>query len=199
MEAPSSAARPSLATPRFEQNGVWRGDRAGFAPTVYPQFGQDHWAPAYGAALESTGVTWIHGRLDYRKVQNQGTSVVSPFPNPVTGIYDVFSGTRTSSERIGYAMDVSAMKLGGAKVGLVYDLFNNGFANYYGNVDAYLGQRLQVGVDYDYFRPTFDGDSIFNYFNHSPLTTITGRLGCRSVRRGRLLAERRHPEVHHAG
>ena len=103
--------------------------------------------------------------------------MVSPFPNPVTGNYDVFTGTRTSSERIGYAMDVSAMKVGGAKGGLNYDLFNSAFATYYGNVDAYLGQRLQIGVDYDYFRPTFDGDSIFNYFNHSPLTTITGRLG----------------------
>jgi len=64
--------------------------RAGFAPNVYPQFPQT-WAPAYGAALESTGVTFIHGRLDYRKVQNQGTTVVSMFPDPVTGIYSTFS------------------------------------------------------------------------------------------------------------
>jgi hypothetical protein len=166
-----------LATPRFEQNGVWRGDRSGFNPTVYPQFSQDHWAPAYGVALESTGVTWIHGRLDYRKVQNQGTTVVSPFPNPFDGSYATFSGTRTSSERLGYAMDATAWKLGGIKAGLVYDLFNSFFSSYYGNLDLFLGQRLNVGVDYDYYRPTFDGDSIFNYFNHSPLTTITGRLG----------------------
>jgi hypothetical protein len=165
-----------LATPRFEQNGVWRGDRAGFAPTVYPQFSQDHWAPAYGVALESTGVTWIHGRLDYRKVQNQGTSVVSPFPSALDGTYATFSGTRTSSERLGYAMDATAMKLGGIKAGLVYDLFNNFFSSYYGNLDVFLGQNVSAGVDYDYYRPTFDGDSIFNYFNHSPLTTITGRL-----------------------
>jgi len=165
-----------LSTPRFEQNGVWRGDRAGFAQPIYPQFSQGYFAPAYGAALESTGISWIHGRVDYRKVYNQGVSVVSQFPNPLDGSYATFTGTRTSSERLGYAMDASAMKLGGVKGGLVYDLFNNFFSNYFGNLDVYLGQRLTVGADYEYFRPTFDGDSIFNYFNHSPLTTITGRV-----------------------
>jgi hypothetical protein len=165
-----------LGTPRFEQNGVWRGDRSGFAPTVYPQFSQDHWAPAYGAAIESSGISWIHGRLDYRKVINQGTTVVSPFPNPFDGTYATYSGSRTSSERIGYAMDVNAWKLGGLKAGLIYDLFNAGFSNYYGGLDLYLGQRVTLGADYEYFKPTFDGDSIFNYFNHSPLTTMSGRL-----------------------
>src|SRR6266508_1257242 len=37
-------------------------------------------------------------------------------------------------------------------------------------------RRLTVGADYEYFRPTFDGDSIFNFFTHNPMTTITGRL-----------------------
>ena len=133
-------------------------------------------APAYGV-----GARERRRHLDSRAARlpqgaKPGDACVSPFPNPVTGGYDVFNGTRTSSERIGYAMDVSAMKLGGVKGGMVYDLFDTRSRTTTATSTCTLGQRLTVGVDYDYFRPTFDGDSIFNYFTHSPLTTITGRL-----------------------
>jgi len=165
-----------LSTPRFERNGVWRGDRSAFEDRIYPQFQPAYIAPAYGAALESTGVTWIHGRLDYRKVFNQGNVFTGMFPDPVTGAYEFYQGRRTSSERIGYAFDATAASLGGLKGGLVYDLFNGYFSTYYGQLDWYAARRLTVGADYEYFRPTFDGDSIFNFFTHNPMTTITGRL-----------------------
>src|SRR5215472_6781502 len=54
-----------LSTPRFERDGIWRGNRSNFDPTVgdlYPSFQPAALAPAFGAALESTGVPWIHGR-----------------------------------------------------------------------------------------------------------------------------------------
>ena len=73
---------PLLATSRFERDGVWRGDRTGFAPGVYPDFQQAQIAPAYGFALESAGVSFVHGRLDYRKVMNTGDSVVAPLADP---------------------------------------------------------------------------------------------------------------------
>ena len=41
---------------------------------------------AIAAAWLAVAGIWIHGRLDYRKVQNQGTTVVSPFPNPLDGL-----------------------------------------------------------------------------------------------------------------
>jgi len=165
-----------LSTPRFERNGVWRGDRGGFEDRIYPQFQPAYIAPAYGVALESTGVTWIHGRLDYRKVYNQGNVYTSLIPDPLTGAYELYSGRRTSSERIGYALEATAANLGGIKGGLAYDLFNGYFSAYYGQVDWFAAKRLTLGADYDYFRPTFDGDSIFNFFTHNPMTTITGRL-----------------------
>jgi hypothetical protein len=165
-----------LSSPRFEQNGVWRGDREGFARGVYPQFVEARSAPAYGFAIESVGVTFLHGRLDYRKVMNRGPVLASALPNPTTGAYDVYDGTRTSSERIGYAADASAANLGGAKGGIVYDLYDPGLSSAYLQLDGYASERVTAGLDFDYFRPTFDGDSIFTFFTHNPMTTVSGRM-----------------------
>jgi hypothetical protein len=165
-----------LSGPRFEQNGVWRGDREEFARNIYPQFLQAYTAPAYGAAIESAGDTFLHGRLDYRKVMNQGPVTASAFPNPLTGAYDVYDATRVSSARLGYAFDATVGDLGGVKGGLVYDLFDGALSSGYAQLDGYLSPRLTAGADFDYFRPTFDGDSIFTYFTHNPMTTWSGRI-----------------------
>jgi hypothetical protein len=165
-----------LSTPRFEQDGVWRGDRDAFGRNVYPQFLQAYAAPAYGAAIESAGVTFVHGRVDYRKVLNRGPVLASAFPNPVTGAYDVYDATRVSSERLGYALDATLADIGGVKGGLVYDHFDRSLASGYAQVDWYASQRLTAGADFDYYRPTFDGDSIFTYFTHNPMTTVSGRV-----------------------
>jgi len=164
-----------LSTPRFEQNGIWRGDREGFAPVAYPQFLNASIAPAYGFALESAGVSFIHSRLDYRKVENRGDAVVAFYPDPATGGYATINETRVSSERLGYAIDASAQDIGGAKGGLVYDFLNGFFSSFYAGLDCYPTRHLTVGADYDYFRPTFDGDSIFNVFASGPMRTITAR------------------------
>jgi len=66
-----------LSTPRFEREGIWRGDRSGYDPALYPSFQPNDVAPAYGAALESAGFTWLHGRLIYRCVENIGSSNVT--------------------------------------------------------------------------------------------------------------------------
>ena len=47
----------------------------------------------------------------------------------------------------------------------------------------YGGKRLTVGADADYFVPTFDGDSIFNWFTHGPMTNLTGRVALRVTKR----------------
>jgi hypothetical protein len=163
-----------LSTPRFEQNGVYRGDRSDFAVGVYPYFQQARVAPSYGVALESAGVTWLHSRFDYRRVVNQGSTYITEFPDPATGQYEIYTATRTSSERLGYAIDASA-NFGGVKGGLVYDLYNAFFSTWYAQADLYATQNITLGADYEMFRPTFDNDSIFNFFTHNPMRTITGR------------------------
>jgi hypothetical protein len=163
-----------LSTSRYEADGVWRGNRKGYDPAEWPSFQPNAVAPAYGFALESTGVTWIHGRLTYRRVYNTGGSNVSEFANglraPVT-----YDGTRISSERVGYAVDASTAKVGGIKAGVAYDLYDKVVGNFFASVDGYVSQRLTLSVDYDYYRPTFDADSIWNFFLAMPMNDIGAR------------------------
>ncbi len=161
----------ALSTPRFEAEGVWRGNRSGFDDNLYPQFQPARIAPAFGVALESTGFTWIHGRLTYRHVWNEGASNVSEF---ASGIYpaEIYDKARTSTERLGYAIDASLAKWGGAKAGFVYDFYRGDITSIYGSLDAYLTPTVTVSADFDYYVPSFDADSIWNFFAGEPTSDI---------------------------
>jgi len=180
-----------LSTSRFEADGIWRGNRSSFDPlpgcpggppgtcgqtglSLYPAFQPADIAPAIGVALESTGITWIHGRLTYRRVYDTGSSNVTEFPN---GLYApaAYDGARISSEKIGYAVDASLPKVGGAKAGLVYDLYRAEFTSLYASIDAYVGNKVTVSADYDYYVPSFDGDSIWNFFAGEPTNDVALR------------------------
>jgi hypothetical protein len=160
-----------LSTSRYERDGIWRGDRTGYDAAAWPSFQPNAIAPAYGVAIESTGVTWLHGRLTYRRVYNTGESNVSEFANglrsPVT-----YDGTRISQERLGWAGEVSAAKIGGIKAGIAYDMYGQKVSNIFASVDGYVTKRVTVSVDYDYYVPTFDGDSIWNFFMAMPMNDV---------------------------
>jgi hypothetical protein len=160
-----------LSTSRFEADGVWRGDRNGFDPSLYPSFQPAAIAPAYGVALESVGVTWLHARLTYRRVYNTGGSNVSEF---ASGIYApaVYDGTRISTDKLGYAVDANLPNVGGFKAGVVYDLYLTDVTNLYATVDGYLGRKVTVSADYDYYVPSFDADSIWNFFAGEPMNDV---------------------------
>ncbi len=179
-----------LSTSRFESQGEWRGSHTGFGigasmPSVtdYPAYQYAEPAPAFGFAIESAGPRWIHGRFSYRRVYNTGTSVVTMFPDPVGGGYRTIAGTRLSQERIGWAGELIKNDLGTVKGGFSYDLYSQIVASYTGGVEAYLGKRGTIGADVDYFVPTFDADSIWNWFTRSPVTSITGRASIRFTKR----------------
>ena len=164
-----------LSTSRFSGEGVWRGDRSGYDPSLYPSFQPAAIAPAFGVALETAGPTWIHGRFVYRRVYNEGGSNVTEFASglftPVT-----YNGPRISSERFGYALDVNLMKFGALKGGFAYDVFNAKMSSIYGSLEAFLGQKVTASIDYDYYAPTFDGDSIWNFFLGEPMSDVGARL-----------------------
>jgi hypothetical protein len=161
-----------LSTPRFERDGIWRGDRSGIDDkTIYPSFQPNDVAPAYGAALESAGFQWLHARATYRRVMNTGASNVSEFSNGLKEPLK-YDGTRISSERIGWSADGTLSDLGGVKLGLAYDLYNAKMANAFASIDAYVSHRLTLSVDYDYYVPTFDADSIWNFFLAMPMNDI---------------------------
>ncbi len=164
-----------LSTPRFERDGMMRGSRTNYDPTLWTAFQPSRVAPAFGAAIESTGNTYLHTRLTYRRVYNTGSSNVSMFDNGVRAGAQ-YDGTRISSERIGYAFDGSLPNVGGVKGGLVYDLYVKKFSQLYLSTDIYATQKLTLSADFDHFRPTFDGDSIFNFFVSGPTNDIGGRF-----------------------
>ncbi len=160
-----------LGTSRYESDGVWRGNRSGYDPSLYPQFQPANIAPAIGVALESVGVSFVHGRLSYRRVYDTGDVNTTEF---ASGLYPAATtgGARISSERLGYAVDASLPDVGGAKAGVVYDLYASAVTSAYGSLDAYLGKHLTIGADYDYYVPTFDGDSIWNFFAGEPMNDV---------------------------
>ncbi|HVY46019.1 MAG TPA: hypothetical protein VHB21_09075 [Minicystis sp.] len=185
-----------LSTSRFEQQGVWRGSHADFGtadgqPSVsdYPSYLFTEPAPAFGFAIESNGPSFIHGRFDYRRVYNTGEAITQQFPDPsapnssAPGGYKTIDGTRISSDRLGYALDANKSDLGGVKGGIAYDLYTQNVTRWYAGAEGYLGSHVTLGADYEYFWPTFDADSIWNWFTHSPVTTITGRADIRFTKR----------------
>ena len=169
-----------LSTGRFERQGVWRGSHGAFGGTGepevvdYPSYLYAEPAPAFGVALETNGPSFVHGRFDYRRVYNTGKVLTQQFPDP-TGGYRTVRGLRVSQDRLGYAADINKSDLGGLKAGFSYDLYSQIIGTLYAGLEAYLGHKVTVGADLDYFVPTFDADSIWNWFTRSPVTTILGR------------------------
>ncbi len=184
-----------LSSPRFEQQGVWRGSHGDFGtadgqPSAadYPSYQFAEPAPAFGFAVESNGPSWLHGRFTYRRVYNTGESITQQFPDPAadqnsTGGYKTIDGTRVSSDRLGYAFDANKSDLGGAKGGIAYDLYTQNVSRWYAGLEAYAGKHVTLGADFEYYYPTFDGDSIWNWFTHSPINTLTGRVALKITRR----------------
>lgn len=157
-----------LSTARFERDGIWRGDRTGYDPSLYPSFQPASIAPAFGAAVESVGLTWLHGRLSYRRVYNTGASNVSDFSNGLTRAA-TYDGTRISQERLGYSIDANWAEHGGVKAAIAYDLYLGRVTSIYATSDAYVTDKLTLSLDYDFYQPSFDADSIWNFFAGEPM------------------------------
>lgn len=171
-----------LGTSRYSGDGVYRGDREDLETGFYPHYLEEsQLAPAYGFALESSGVHFLHARLSYRKVINRDAVIVSPFRAPDGSLLKM-GGDRVSSERIGYSMRLSESSLGGLRGSAVYDFYNQLFSDYALALDWFVADKVTLGADYDYYYPTFDGDSIWNWFTHSGMTTLLGRAEYRHSR-----------------
>jgi hypothetical protein len=174
---------PYFGTRRFEAQGVYRGDREGYDASYYPMFlDESRLAPAVGAAVEAAAFGILHSRLSYRKVINRDEVNVSPFLDLGNGQY-FLRGNRTSSERIGYSLRANSASVGALNGSVVYDFYNQIFSEYALNASAYLSSRVSVGASYDSYTPTFDGDSIFNWFSHSATTSALARTDVRFSRK----------------
>ncbi len=173
---------PTFGTRRFESQGVYRGDRFGFEDNYYPGFLEESaLAPAGGLALEASGFGVLHSRLSYRKVINRDEVNVSPFVDAGDGLY-YLSGDRTSSERIGYSLRADSSGLGAVNGAVVYDFYNQLVSEYSASAEAYASAKVTLGASFERYTPTFDADSIFNWFGHSPTTSALGRADVRFSR-----------------
>jgi len=119
-------------------------------------------------------VTWLHSRLTYRRVYNTGTVGLTEFASGLSTAA-TYDGTRVSSDKIGYAAEVDLGKWGALKGGFAYDLYDVKFGQIYASVDAFATKRATVSVDYDYYSPTYDADSIWNFFAGDPMNDISLR------------------------
>lgn len=151
-----------LSSPRFERDGIWRGSRSGLDANAWPAYTDPALAPAYGANLEWSRSLDFHAKLSYRRVDNTGTVRADAFESRAAA--QLVQGARISSERIAAAGDAMIGKLGALRAGAVYDLVLTAPTSFYGTLDVFAARTVTVSVDYDYLRPSFDADSIWNWF-----------------------------------
>jgi hypothetical protein len=173
-----------LSTGRYESQGVWRGSHDGLRDNAhdYPSYQFAGHAPAFGGALETAGPTWIHGRLTYRRVYNTEAAFTGQFPYPDGGGFEKVEGLRVSSEQVGYGASAFLAEIGTLRGGFSYDLYNQLINRASGGVEFYpIANKLTVGADVDFFVPTYDADSIWNWFTHNPVITALGRVATRPV------------------
>lgn len=172
-----------LGTSRFEADGVYRGNRHGMSPELWPSYlDESKLAPAWGVAAESTGLDWLTTRVSYRRVVNRDSVVVAPFAD-MNGTFERYSDDRVSTEKVGWSGSAVASDVGSLRGRLVYDLLRTRSTQRGAGVAVHVTEDLEVGADYDYFLPTFDGDSIWNWFAHGGTTTLTGRAHWNATRR----------------
>jgi hypothetical protein len=172
-----------LATSRFEADGVWRGSRRGMDDSLLPAYlSETRLAPAYGFTAATAGLDFLDARVTYRKVVDRDTVVVSPFPDAL-GRYQTMSGDRVSTEKVGGALVATANGVGSVRGDIVYDALARKPSEYSASLESAAIPRLALSADLGYFLPTFDGDSIFNWFSHMGTTTLDGRVRWQTTRR----------------
>ena len=156
-----------LSTSRYEADGVYRGDRSGLDSRTWPGYLSSRSpAPAVGVSLDVLAASWIRARVDYRRVVQRDRVVTSPFAGS-DGTVPTIKKTRISSERAGAAASASFGDWGQADGALVYDRYRALISEQRLSLAFDPSSRLRMGLAYDYFVPTFDADSVFNWFGAS--------------------------------
>jgi len=162
---------PLLSTSRFTADGVYRGSRRDLEVNQWPSYLEEEKpAPAYGFAIETVHTRWLQARLDYRRVTNRDIVYVTPFPERPDG-FEVYRQERVSSERLGGSAVLTHDGLGSVAGSAVYDFLTGRVSEHAASLTWYATPPVSFTASYDYYLPTFDGDSIFNWFSHGGMTT----------------------------
>ena len=137
-----------LSPSTFELDGTQRVPRAGLDPSEYPTIEVPALAPLWGVALETTGIMWVHGRASFREVQSEG---------------------RIQERRLGYSASVTPIEPLTARGSFVWDLHVGLVSEVTGGFEIQVLDPLVLGAEFVHFTPTFDGDSIWNFFPVEPM------------------------------
>lgn len=174
---------PLLGAARYQADGVARGSRDDLRNDQWTSYlEQSELAPAFGVALETQALSFLHARASYRRVNQSDRVLVSPFAGE-DGAFRYYGEDRVSSERAGASVRLEDFDLGALAASGVYDLYLSRASEYSISIDGYLGERFTVGLEHEYYLPTFDADSIFNFFSHSAQTTERARVSAVFSRR----------------
>lgn len=167
---------PLLGAARYQADGVARGSREDLRDDQWTSYlEQSELAPAFGVALETQPISSLHARASYRRVNQSDRVLVSPFADE-EGAFRYYGESRVSSERAGASLRLEDFDLGALSASGVYDLYLDRASEYAVAIDAYFGERVTAGLDHEYYLPSFDADSIFNFFSHSAQITDRARV-----------------------
>jgi hypothetical protein len=168
---------PLLSTGRYEAGGVFRGNRDGLTATQWPSYLQStSLAPAAGGSLVLLAVPHLRARLDYRRVSQRDQVVTSPFLD-ANGQWATVSMSRVSTERAGASLGYDFGQVVSSDGAIVYDVFRSKVIEHRAALESRLSKKLRLSVNYQYRLPTFDADSIFNWFGAVGSTVARSRLG----------------------
>lgn len=144
----------------YELDGTDRGDRSDLEIDRYPDREEPKSRLAGGCELIAAPWSWLDAAASYRAV----------------GI--VNDAGEMADQRAGGRLGIHA-GIFHAEGRAVYNAMINGVSEGDGEIGVTPADRVGIFVEYHRYRPTFDGDSIFNVFDTTPQNDLGGRLDVR--------------------
>jgi hypothetical protein len=154
---------------RFDSLGVMHTDRSALPTGGFYSYQSQGLAPLVGATLTVRYPQWLKISATARESWNTSSAIITagPIGSPTElGFYD---SSRISSARVGG--EVVAYLLKGdlvARTQGAYDFYRDRLTSAIGTLDFSPNKKWNTSLEYEYFMPLFDADSIFNFFAFEP-------------------------------
>ncbi len=162
---------PLLTTSRFTADGVSRGSRRDLEASQWPSFLESRRAaPAFGFGVSSHELGWLDAEVVYRRVEQRDAAFVTLFPE-TPGALGTVTRRRVSTERLAGSLGLSRDELGALTGRLSYDFVVGRVNEHAASLSWFVSDPITLSLGYDHTLPSFDGDSIFNWFATSAVTT----------------------------
>jgi hypothetical protein len=128
---------------RFERDGLIRGDRTGWDPSVAPFVVHRELAPVFGASVETAWIEPVYARVSYRRV---------------------WTPSGIAEEKVGAQLDGRFGRSIRGYANVVYSVPQQTVSFATANLEWFTRRGSHLGLEYSRFRPTFDLTSIWASF-----------------------------------